>query len=613
VDTCKAPQGGTRLAQLLKVASKEKNRFASVKAQPSWGASEWSSWRMRHELVQDGLLIDNPELSVYFARLTAQLLTPWTSAALSAPPVTVFVRSSDDPCAYTERGSITLCTGLLRQLKSEDAVAAIMAHELGHVLMKQDEKPHTAITIDLLVEASGLLLSSKEASREPQGASAGGHDLVALGATQLGSVAWSDLLHPTHNREDERAADELGTDLLRGSGFDPAPGFDEVFPLLKEASASRSERMKLLQALVVERLNAAAGRRIGNQNSLSAVTQIVNLAQAAFFHETDELGKAYDTSQIRSDSRGAYERATADCAPQSAPGSPSWDGSEFAKLFGNGGAVSQLFELDAAAGRLSASVRSISSPQPQTAPATDVATSSLTPNRGPNIAALNVPGARRPSTRNQKAPSNAHSPTPQPARAPTALSPAERDYQLLVANMDQLQPRALFVASGYALTKNDVGTAVRLLTRLTAMKTAPPSAYIALADIQRFRLNQPAEALATLSQGQKKLNAWRPFLVELTATAKAAKDALSAERYATICECQAHRKAADDIGPGFFLDFLKKQREATLYDQCTTQLGYDVRTPEVRMRVYQYHGGFPSFKDVHERMAWRNEACASDE
>ena len=612
-NTCQAPDGGTRLAQTLRLASKDKNWFPWMKDAKAASSADWSSLQVHHQLVGDQLLVDDPQLSAYLDRLAARLLQSWGTAASGVPVVAVFVRDSDEACAYSERSSVTLCTGMLRKLKSEEAVAAVMAHELAHILMKQNEPASKALTLDMVMEAAGLLATYKEVSKEPEGTYAGSRPLVPFGATQVGSVIWADLLHPMHSRENERAADELGTDLMRGAGFDPAPGFDEVFPVLKEDVASRSERMKILQALILARLTAAAERRVYNQRSL--VDQVVNSAQEVIFRELDELGKSYDTTQLRSDSRGEYERATADCVLQPAPDSSAGNSDEFQVLFGSGGHVNQLLELDAVVGRLSATAWPSPTSTPPAIATTDAAPpNAIAPKGSTNMGAPlgaptgtthAAPARKKGATQSQRNPAPA---TPQPT--------AEQDYQQLLANMGRLQPRGLLVASRYALMKTDTDTAIRLLMRATTLRYATPSAYIALADLQSLQLHQPDIGIQTLLEGQKKFNAWRPFLPDLTGTEKLAQDVASAERYASVCECQGIRQRNENLGAGAFFDLLKDQREVTgLYAECMSRLGYDVRSPEVRKRIYHYgsNGRVLPMKEFNQQMAWRRSICLANE
>ncbi len=119
----------------------------------------------------------------------------------------------------TPDGNVYIPMGALEMLESADEVAALLAHELSHVLLKH----HTS---DLIgdIQKRGLVLYEIGMSAKAQFAGSGkaGKDdarnlLIANAATE----ATDKLMLPAWSRGQEREADLLGLDLLAESRHSP--------------------------------------------------------------------------------------------------------------------------------------------------------------------------------------------------------------------------------------------------------------------------------------------------------------------------------------------------------------------------------------------------------
>ena len=134
-------------------------------------------------------------------RITAEI----NPAQAGARNWEVQVFMSDDVNAFAlPGGKIGVYTGLLRVAKTQDQLAAVIGHEVAHVLAHHaNERVSTAYTAEAAltaVSASGMV--------SPQLMS-----LMGLG-TQVG------VLLP-FSRTQESEADLLGLDLMARAGFDP--------------------------------------------------------------------------------------------------------------------------------------------------------------------------------------------------------------------------------------------------------------------------------------------------------------------------------------------------------------------------------------------------------
>ncbi|MDP3373108.1 MAG: M48 family metalloprotease [Hydrogenophaga sp.] len=211
-------------------------------------AARWLAPRLpfEHELALANRLlpVTAPADAAAAARQAAlQALANRVAATLALPPgMQVFV--SDEPSelvnAYaTVGGRIRVFHGLLRQLQSEEALAALLAHEMAHVKHR-----HVAAGM-----GHGLAVVLTLSVVAPEGAAQAAQGLLN-GAAQLALLGYS--------REHERQADAdaLAASLaLYGHGG----GLAELFAVLPRAEApagtvwlrshpDTAERLALLEA-----------------------------------------------------------------------------------------------------------------------------------------------------------------------------------------------------------------------------------------------------------------------------------------------------------------------------------------------------------------------------
>ena len=142
-------------------------------------------------------------------------------------------------------GKIAFYTGILDLMDSEDEVAAVMGHEVAHVIADHgNERMSQAI----LVEFGGMALSRLLRERP--------HETRNIFFAAFGLGAQIGVLLP-YSRRHEYEADEIGIVLMRDAGYDPAgaitfwekmdalsgpavPEFLSTHP----SSSSRIERMR---------------------------------------------------------------------------------------------------------------------------------------------------------------------------------------------------------------------------------------------------------------------------------------------------------------------------------------------------------------------------------
>lgn len=128
--------------------------------------------------------------------------------------------SSDDTVnAYASEGyKITIFRGLLQYLETEDEIATVIAHEMGHHLAHHNQETEqnavAGATITGLLAAVVLAAASDGSSSSSyldQHNSGIVEDMMGVGA-EIGSISYS--------KEQEKEADLLGAYLLARAGYD---------------------------------------------------------------------------------------------------------------------------------------------------------------------------------------------------------------------------------------------------------------------------------------------------------------------------------------------------------------------------------------------------------
>lgn len=116
-------------------------------------------------------------------------------------------------------GYVFLTKGMLRQLTSGAQLAAILAHEIAHIVAR-----HASVVMSREIGID-VLLSLVTSEKTPSGV------LTAAGLTRQ-------ILGLSYSRADERQADLAGLDYMVKAGFDPY-GMVRTMQMLQEQNARR--------------------------------------------------------------------------------------------------------------------------------------------------------------------------------------------------------------------------------------------------------------------------------------------------------------------------------------------------------------------------------------
>jgi hypothetical protein len=187
-------------------------------------------------LEKDAYLINDTETIRQIHSVLTKLKSCWKGDA----PTNIDIIIEGDPLfgARTDQyNQVFLTTGFLNKIKNDDQLAAVLAHELSHILLKHNQDKSVYQSMPWTFEKAGamaVLVESKFAPEEK--------NKTALLTTSL-SATWADIGSPAWTRENEREADKLGLDLLIKAGYDPEAFFSIMLDL-QQAQINQGKRLK---------------------------------------------------------------------------------------------------------------------------------------------------------------------------------------------------------------------------------------------------------------------------------------------------------------------------------------------------------------------------------
>ncbi|AYD63251.1 M48 family metallopeptidase [Achromobacter sp. LC458] len=174
---------------------------------------------------RDPTYVDDPELSQYLTTMGRKLAA---FAPGAVPDVEMFgVRDPEINAFAMPGGFIGVNTGLIVSSGSESELAAVLAHEIGHVVQRHIARGMTQQNQNgmvMLASLAGALLA----------ALAGGGGNLAMGVAAFGQAAAINR-QLGFSRDAEREADRAGFQMLTKAGYD-AEGMSQMFSRLMNAS-----------------------------------------------------------------------------------------------------------------------------------------------------------------------------------------------------------------------------------------------------------------------------------------------------------------------------------------------------------------------------------------
>lgn len=170
------------------------------------------------------------------------------------------VASGELDAGATADGNVYLSVAYLRSLKNEDQLAALLAHELAHVLLKHHDSNVFTRTQKQLSSMLAVGMGTRNALDAIGGQRAASAALTPSQQKALGElevmIKFSDLaLHPAWSRRQESEADRLGMDLMVRAGYSYFAGLVPWLEMVAQWDDLRAQRLAEQQARKQETLN----------------------------------------------------------------------------------------------------------------------------------------------------------------------------------------------------------------------------------------------------------------------------------------------------------------------------------------------------------------------
>ncbi|QDL94340.1 hypothetical protein FDP22_20925 (plasmid) [Paroceanicella profunda] len=291
------------------------------------GTNYWLAEREKAPIEAASRVIYNPPLRSWLHELAGKLMA---QAPEGAPPVQVHVLASSTYNAFAlESGDIYVSINTLAQAASEDEVAIVLGHEIGHILLGHHDKEKVFAGQR---DATGAALTGVATVGYLSGAARSG-TLMSGGALQTGErrkleenmlavtaaklavdFVGNDVVNASWNRAQEGEADMFGLDLAIAAGYDPYEMYNS-FAHLIEADQQRQTRLRGLEAQAEARNRAVEaemsaalkqGRLDLDPLLKGAVSLLSDLGTAAAGDARDYVSAGYHDPVHRQDEAQAY-------------------------------------------------------------------------------------------------------------------------------------------------------------------------------------------------------------------------------------------------------------------------------------------------------------------
>lgn len=211
-------------------------------------------------------------------RVITDLIAPLAAAAdIPDGRLRVHIVGDNQFNAFVMGGEdVYVYTGLLTQIKSPDALQAVVAHELGHTIgghmTQMSDRMSAEMLRTMIIQALGIGLMA-----------VGGDPSLGAGVLAGSSgVAQQSMLAFT--RDEERIADDMGLKLMIRAGLNP-DGFVQVFEQMGHMTGALESRInpnRINHPLTAERLNNVRAQ-IEKMDSDYTPTNVPTDAQRAEF------------------------------------------------------------------------------------------------------------------------------------------------------------------------------------------------------------------------------------------------------------------------------------------------------------------------------------------
>ena len=254
----------------------------------------------REALGPHNVPVPLPEMAAYAQKIVERLLT---GAAISGfvPAVHIVADQSIHGQAFPD-GTILLPLGAIRNLESEDQLAALLAHEMAHIILGHHGSDWFLDTQERGLAALQFALDMREDIERMRGGSGHAAEHLKMKFIAKGVVFASELLVDSpFTRLQEDQADLLGFDLLHAGGY----SIREMTVLLDKLAEQEKLRLEAAEQRQADRV--AALEKLGSEGGGGNIfKKMFETSQELFDGLLDEIKE-----EVAGKHRAAEERREA--------------------------------------------------------------------------------------------------------------------------------------------------------------------------------------------------------------------------------------------------------------------------------------------------------------
>lgn len=203
-----------------------------------------------------------PSFTIYANAVLERLKA--VSTVEKVPGQVIVVANDQMDAGSTADGNIYISSGYVRELKSEDQLAALLAHELSHVLLRHHDSNAFSRVQKQISNLAGLGMGLRNAIDKSTGGAAG--NVLSPGQKKILQqmelmISVTDIaLSPAWGRRQEAEADRLGMDLMVKAGYSYQDGFIPWLEAVAKWDADQDQK----KAAMLQAQQASMQELIGN-------------------------------------------------------------------------------------------------------------------------------------------------------------------------------------------------------------------------------------------------------------------------------------------------------------------------------------------------------------
>lgn len=310
-------------------------RSEAKPGQPCGGSATDSARRQSIDGVAYGV-VNDPALETYLNQIKDRLLKvsplPGCAIHVYAIPQEHFA------AAAAADGGIFLPLGLLRDLKNEDEIAAVLAHEVTHVLKNHHKSDSFLKAQQNMLKAGETLMGAYSMVQQVSGTAPALNGQNSLNVAEAVYAVSENVIAPSWTSGQEDEADLMGADLFIAAGYNKA-AIGTMMAKLEDWEKKIAKRDAAQEQFVEASMQANAMSALGAASSgLSARSAGNLLGQLAPAVTKAVAGNKGDDHRPVSERKadviqylGAFYRTS----PRPALGAAQWDQQRARPVFAN--------------------------------------------------------------------------------------------------------------------------------------------------------------------------------------------------------------------------------------------------------------------------------------